>query len=47
MVHFERILDTLLARGNAVFMTGSEIVDWFISAEALANGSNEIGAAEA
>jgi len=35
MLYFERVLDTLLARPDTVFMTGSEIADWFVSAEAL------------
>jgi peptidoglycan/xylan/chitin deacetylase (PgdA/CDA1 family) len=31
--YFERMLDDLVARDDTVFMTGSEIADWFIQAE--------------
>src|SRR3546814_6219064 len=31
--HFERCLDLLLAREDVVFMTSSEIGDWFVEAE--------------
>jgi allantoinase len=30
MAHFERTLDLLAARPDCVFMTGSEITDWFV-----------------
>ncbi|MGE4220994.1 MAG: hypothetical protein AB7G39_16230, partial [Alphaproteobacteria bacterium] len=31
--YFEKILDMLLARPDTVFVTGSEIADWFVKAD--------------
>ena len=31
--YLERILDDLMARSDTVFMTGSQIADWYITAE--------------
>ncbi len=36
--HFERALDLMMARNDAIFMTSSEIGDWFIAADGT-NGS--------
>ena len=32
--YLERMLDDLLARDDTVFMTGSQIADWFVAADA-------------
>ena len=38
MGHFNRILDTLMARDDVIFMTGSQIADWYAAAEKAATG---------
>ncbi len=33
--YLERMIDDLLARDDTIFMTGSQIADWFVAADAL------------
>lgn len=38
ILYLEKMLDTLLARSDTVFMTGGEIADWFIDADRANDG---------
>ena len=39
--HFELMLDYLLAQQDVVFMTGSEILDWYLAESARVKGNKE------
>ena len=45
--YLSRILDVLLERGDTIFMTGSQIADWFIAADAAAQEGNHHGTGDA
>ncbi len=39
MVELARMLDLLQDRGDTIFMTGGRTADWFVAADAAAQGS--------
>ena len=36
IAYLEKLIDELLARDDTIFMTGSQIADWFIAADKAA-----------